>query len=245
MRRRAFLAPALVAGAALITIFAACTDSSEPLIANDVVSAIPWGDSEVTTYRVTQDDIEGQCVLSIQKDGASVSLDQACEGEGFTDTVSLVADAESLSPLTAMRTITGPDGEVTCHATYDDTTVTARWVSPDDERENVLEIVDPSYDTWGDVFLWRTIAFGEGYELLYVDVASCNNPRQKPELVGIRLIVEGIEEVEVPQGTYEAWHLQIRSEGHTQDAWFSTEDDRLLVKYDNGDQVFELISIDS
>lgn len=232
-------------GAAVLTLLGACSGGSEPLIATDVVSAIPWGDSETTTYRVTQHDIEGECVLSIEPDGGNVSFDQACEGEGFTDTVSLLADGETLRPVNTHRDISGPDGDVTCDAAYDGSSVTARWVSPDDERESDLAVPELSYDTWGDVFLWRTIAFSEGYDQHYVDVASCNNPRKEPELVGIRLTVDGIEEVEVPEGTYEAWHLLIRSEGHTQDAWFATRDDRLLVKYDNGDQVFELVSIDS
>lgn len=243
MKRRLLRALVPAAGAPVLTLLAACTGGSEPLIANDVVSAIPWDSSEAATYRVTQDDVEGECVLSIEGNGARVSLDQACEGEGFTDTVSVVADAQTLRPVTTKRTITGPGGEVTCEATYNGSSVTARWISPDDERENDLAVPDVSYDTWGDLFLWRTIAYGEGYDRNYIDVGSCNNPRKKPELVGIRLIVDGIEEVVVPQGTYEAWHLRIRSEGHTQDAWFSTDDDRLLVKYDNGDQVFELISI--
>jgi hypothetical protein len=245
MGRRSVWALLLVPGLTIVALLAACTDDSEPLVASDIVSGIPWGESEVTTYRVTQDDIEGECVLSITEDGANVRLGQACEGEGFTDLVSFVADSETLQPVTTLRTITGPDGEVTCEAGYDGSSVTVQWVSPDDERENDLAIPEPSYDTWGDLFLWRTIAFGEDYDRNYVDVASCNNPRKEPELVGIRLTVEGVEEVEVPQGTYEAWHLRIRSEGHTQDAWFSTEDDRLLVKYDNGDQVFELTSIGS
>lgn len=244
MGRRSAWALLLAPGLTIVALLA-CTDGSEPLVANDVVSSIPWGESEVTTYRVTQDDIEGECVLSIAEDVANVSLGQECEGEGFTDVVSFVADAETLQPVSTLRTITGPDGEVTCEATYEASSVTARWVSPDDERENDLAVPEPSYDTWGDLFLWRTIAFAEGYDRHYVDVASCNNPRKKPELVGIRLTVDGIEEVAVPQGTYEAWHLRIRSEGHTQHAWFSTGDDRLLVKYDNGDQVFELASIGS
>lgn len=231
-------------GSTLVIVLAGCTEDSEPLIATEVVSSIPWGESEVATYRVTQDDIEGECVLSIENLVDTVTLSQECEGEGFTDDVTFVADAATLSPVSTQRTIIGPDGEVTCQAAYDGLTVTARWVSPDDERENSLDVPEPSYDTWGDVFLWRTIAFGEGYDRHYIDVASCNNPRMKPELVGIRLRVEGIEEVEVPDGTFETWHLRIRSEGHDQDAWFSTDEDHRLVKYDNGDQVFELVSFE-
>lgn len=244
MGRGRRIAPVIVAGALLTALLSACGEASQPLEANDVVSTIPWPESETATYRVTQDDIEGECVFTIEQGEPGVSLMQACEGEGFTDTVTVVADAESLRPRSTTRTITGPEGEVTCEATYEGFTVDVTWISPDDERQNELDVPQVSYDSWADVFLWRTVRFGEGYDQNYVDVASCTNPRARPELVGVRIIATEVEEVEVPLGAYEAWHLEIKAEGVTQHAWYSTDEDRVLVKYDNGDQVFELVSLE-
>ena len=51
------------------------------------------------------------------------------------------------------------------------------------------------------------------------------------------------EEVEVPAGTFQAWRLEIRSGGRTQKAWYADDGPRTLVRYDNGDLVFELESI--
>ena len=238
------LALALVFGAVMMALVSACSESSEPLVTNDVVTGIPWGQTEVATYRVTQNDIEGECVLTIEEDGGDVTLSQACEGAGFTDSVSVDADAETLAPVSTERTITGPEGEVNCRAEYGEAGVNVRWVSPGDERENDLAVPRPAYDSWGDLFLWRTVRFGQGYDQNYVDVATCTNPRARPELVGVRLTATGIETVEAPYGTFETWRLRVRSEGHTQDVWYSSDEERLLVKYDNGEQVFELVSLE-
>lgn len=231
----------LVAVAAAVV---ACSEGDQPLVANDVVGDVPWPQREVATYRVTQGDIVGECTLSVVAQSSEAAFSQDCAAEEFTDSVTLVVDAETLRPRSTQRTITGPDGVVTCEAEYTSSSVDVTWVSPEDERQSELSVPVTFYDTWGDLFLWRTIRFGEGYDQNYVDVASCTNPRAEPELVGVRLTTEAIEEVEVPLGTYETWHLTIRSEGHTQNAWYATEDSRTLVKYDNGDQVFELVSIE-
>jgi hypothetical protein len=58
------------------------------------------------------------------------------------------------------------------------------------------------------------------------------------------LKVKAIEEVTVPAGTFRAWRLEIRSGGRTQKAWYADDARRTLVRYDNGDLVFELESID-
>jgi hypothetical protein len=97
------------------------------------------------------------------------------------------------------------------------------------------------YDSWTDLFLWRTIDFKEGFETRYADVLSCN-PRES-EVITMVLEVKGVEHVTVPAGSFEVWHLEVSSDGTDQDAWYSTEDSRVLVKYDNGPQVFELTSV--
>ena len=52
------------------------------------------------------------------------------------------------------------------------------------------------------------------------------------------------ETVEVPAGTFQAWRLEIRSSGGKQKAWYADTETRPLVRYDNGDLVFELVSIE-
>jgi hypothetical protein len=51
------------------------------------------------------------------------------------------------------------------------------------------------------------------------------------------------EDVQVPAGNFQAWRLEIRSGGRTQKAWYADDARRTLVRYDNGELVFELESI--
>jgi hypothetical protein len=55
--------------------------------------------------------------------------------------------------------------------------------------------------------------------------------------------VTGRETVEVPAGTFETWRLEIRSPDGTQRAWYADTERRPLVRYDNGNLVFELLSL--
>jgi hypothetical protein len=53
------------------------------------------------------------------------------------------------------------------------------------------------------------------------------------------------EQVTVPAGTYQAWKLEIDSGGETQTAWYAADATHLLLRYDNGQQLFELKSTSS
>ena len=86
------------------------------------------------------------------------------------------------------------------------------------------------------------IDFREGYEATYADVLTAT--LAKPQVISQTLKVTGTETVEGPAGTFQAWRLEIRSSGLTQKAWYADTEKRPLVRYDNGSQVFELISMD-
>jgi len=137
---------------------------------------------------------------------------------------------------------TDPDFERDCLATYGDASVKVVQTDEDDEHTDEVSVPNTHYDSWTDLFLWRTIDFAEGYESRYADVLSCN-PRES-EVITMVLEVKGVEQVAVPAGSFEVWHLKVTSGGTTQDAWYSTDDSRVLVKYDNGPQLFELTAVE-
>jgi hypothetical protein len=116
--------------------------------------------------------------------------------------------------------------------------VTVHQSDEDDERTDTLAVPLTSYDTWTDLFLWRTIDFREGFEVKYLGVVSADF--KKPEVITISLEVSGLEAVEVPAGSFNAWKLEIRSGGRTQRAWIADSPERPLVRYDNTELVFEL-----
>jgi len=225
-------------------IVAACSGDGDELVPQDIVSDIPWDGPESFQYRLLQgDDPKGSGTLTLAVASNSFVMEQAFEipDEGISDSISAEVHAETLQPVSVERVIDGPEGERRCDAAYEGGTVTVEQRAEEDERTDTLSVPEPHYDSWSDLFLWRTVEFVEDVELEYVDVLSCS--LAKPDILSVVLKVKEKEEVEVPAGTFEAWRLEIRSGGRTQKAWYADDERRTLVRYDNGDLVFELESI--
>jgi hypothetical protein len=229
-------------------LLVACSDDSGELVARDIVSEIPWtAAGEKATYRLLQgDDLKGTGVLAIGSpvDAGSLRLQQSFEipEENISDEASVSVNIETLRPLAVTRVIDGPEGKRECQASYSELRVVIDQKAGKDKRTDELDLPPEHYESWSDIFLWRTIEFFEGNEVKYVDVLSCS--LAKPDLLSVVLNVKEIEEVTVPAGTFQAWRLEIRSGGRTQKAWYADDARRTLVRYDNGDLVFELESID-
>jgi hypothetical protein len=230
----------------LAALAAACgEDGSSFPASGDIISTTPWNVPESATYRLLDgDDVVGSGVLSIGRDGDALVLRQAFEipGEEITDDVTVMADPATLRPSLVARAITGPEGQRRCLATYSDTDVTVEQESVQGQRTDELELPAAAYDTWADLFLWRTLAFGQDLELGYRDVLTCSLAR--PEVLSVVLKIKRIEDVSVPAGDFRAWRLEVRSGGRTQKVWYADDPARTLVRYDNGDLVFELESSD-
>ncbi len=240
MRRSTFavlLAPILLA-------LVACAGDDGATIAGDgvLLSDIPWSVPEKTSYRLYSDNEEiGSAELAIEagQQGADRFVQRfEFPGRQISDEVGVDANAATLAPAAATRVVNSPDGRRTWDVTYGASTVTVLQEDADDERTDTIDIPRTSYDTWTDLFLWRTIDFKEGYEVKYEAVVTADFA--KPDVISIVLKVTGLETVTVPAGTFEAWRLEIRSGGRTQKAWIANDEQRTLVRYDNTGLVFEL-----
>jgi hypothetical protein len=240
MRPLAHLALPLI----LVIALTACSDDEGTTIAGSgtVLFEIPWTVPETSSYQLFRDEEEiGSAEISIEQGGqASDRFLQSFEfpGRQISDRVEVDADGTTLAPQIVARVVNSPDGERTWDATYEGSTVTVVQRDEDDERTDTLDVPKTSYDTWTDLFLWRTIDFKEGYEVRYEAVVTADFAR--PDVISIVLKVTGLESVTVPAGTYDAWRLEIRSGGRTQKAWIADDDQRTLVRYDNTELVFEL-----
>lgn len=229
-----------------VVLAAACT-SDDKIVSNDVVESIPWEAPETAEYRVLDDDGDevGALTLSIEEadDGMLLFRQHFDFPENeFVNEATVTTDPDELQPAGASFLIEGPEGDLNCEATYSPGHVAVHRVGEDGERSDEKAVPDIAYDSWGDLFLWRTINFDEGSELEYADVLSCTLGHT--QTLGVTLKVKGIEEVEAPAGTFEAWRIEIDSGGETQKAWYGTDERRALIKYDNGRETFELTSLD-
>jgi hypothetical protein len=231
--------------ALLVALALAACSSSEDITSADVVVEIPWRGPEVAQYRVLDHDDNpvGTLELSIGEEAAGAwRLRQYFDfpDKGFTNEAVVIVDGSTLQPESATFKIVGPDGNLDCDATYTTGQVKSHRIGADGEREDVVDIPHIAYDSWGDLFVWRTIDFSEGYEKDYADTLSCTLAR--PDKIAVSLKIEEKQSITVPAGTFDTWHLQIHSGGADQDAWYTTDDAHRLIKYDNGESTFELTS---
>ncbi len=239
------LRPGLIFAPLLVLALAAgaCESETSTLSEQDVVATIPWTAPEEARYRVMEgDEVIGSGLLRIESQNGEFMFTQEFESDEFRDEVVSVADATTLRARSVERTIDGPDGPRRWMVEYEDNTAVVVQRTEDEERRDEVTAPTRFYDSWTDLFVWRTIDFREGYEATYADVLSAT--LAKPQVITQTLKVTGRETVEVPAGDFNAWRLEIRSSGSTQKAWYADTEARPLVRYDNGSQVFELISIE-
>ena len=234
----------LLAALPLIALALAACQSEEAIPSGrDIVSTIPWTAPEEARYRLVDgDEVKGSGLLRIESRDGRFSFTQEFENEEFRNEVLAVADGETMRPQSVRYVIDGPKGTREWQVEYDDHAAVVVQRSGDDERRDKVALPASFYDSWTDVFVWRTIDFQEGFETRYADVLSAT--LAKPKVISQTVKVTGKETVEVPAGTFQAWRLEIRSSGGKQKAWYADTETRPLVRYDNGDLVFELVSIE-
>jgi hypothetical protein len=180
-----------------------------------VLGAIPWTTPETATYNVSQGDTVGTGTLQVLAGTDSLVFIQRYEvpDNDVTDEITAETDAETLRPVKVDRLTTDPDFERDCIATYGEGSVTVVQTDEDDEHSSEVNVPNTHYDSWTDLFLWRTIDFKEGFETRYADVLSCN-PRES-EVITMVLEVKGVEHVTVPAGSFEVWHLKVSRTART------------------------------
>ena len=230
---------------ALLAFAAACS-GDDNIESNDIVTDIPdWSAPGVWHYQVTDNDNDDEVVGTLEMtvevgDNNTTTFRQYFEfpDRDFINAATVVVDSETLQPQSTDFLIHGPEGNLACGAEYGTGEVNVHRVGEDGERDDSVDVPHNYYDSWSDLFVWRTLDFSEDFEIDYADVLSCTLDRT--QLIGVGLEVTDIEEIEVPAGTYEAWHLRIDSGGETQDAWYTTDDSHTLIRYDNGEITFEL-----
>jgi hypothetical protein len=242
MRRALLLAPLLLGA----LFAAACVDRSE-VETQDIVTAIPWADGERLEYvLLDRDDLEkrvGTGVLAIERKNSRFELQATFEGQGVTDESLILVDDETLKPVSVRRERRN-DENVVVQATYDPVEMVIETIITEDGEDPrpIPRRLDEEhyYDNESSVFLWRTIAFAEGYEARYFAVLANQGGTQQL----VRLEVKEKEQITVPAGTFDCWRLEMRSSNVRQVAWYADTPQHPLVQYDNSRQVFQLAALE-
>jgi hypothetical protein len=217
-------------------LLSACGGGNSGPPTSDVVSSIPWQTGESLDYVVVNHggDTLGSETLSVDVAGASTTLTQAFKNDTGSDVSKVVVDSQTLKPQSATRDIARPDDTVNLAVTYSSEGALIK----DKDKQSGLSVPEHSYDNDSSLFLWRTLAFANGYEASYVTIITNQRSRQT-----VNLQVTGKEKITVPAGEFDAWRLEIRTSNARQIAWFADTPQRPLVKYDNDrGLIFELTS---
>jgi len=218
----------------MLVLVAACS-GGDSVPASDVVSVVPWRSSESAVYVLKskgKGEVVGRTTLSVATSDSNVELSQSFAGDNATDVSTVVADAQTLKPVSATRKIKNTKDDRELVVTYSKDGALIK----DGDKQSGISVPEHAYDNDASLFLWRTLAFADGYQGKYVTMITNRRTRQE-----VMLKVRGKETVRVPAGEFTAWRLEIAADDAKQVAWIADTPARTLVRYDNDNGlIFEL-----
>lgn len=237
-----------------VMLLAGCQGATPNVKTSDVFTAAPWKANERLEYRLRNSDGQavGTGVLTTKIDGDRLVLGQSYT-EATTpvgappvrDEITVTVDAKTLKPLQGARTTDARmEGGKAQHTrttwTYTaegDKTRLATSSERDGGKPSVSELTlrPHFYDNESSLWLWRGIAFAEQYEQAYVSANALDRTQQN---VAIRIPQR--EQVEVPAGKFDTWRILLRNGRAVRTAWISSTPPYQIVRWDNGDLIFEL-----
>ena len=238
-------------------LLAGCAGATPTVKTSDVFAAAPWRAGERLEYRLRNDqgDELGRGVLTVKQEGDRFVLGQVYDEAAsrtpagaapLHDEVALTVEAKTLVPVqgtraTVARDTSGKAQETRTRWSYRAegdrlrlATTVERAGGKAEEAELLLR--PHAYDNESSLWLWRGIAFAEGYDQGYVSASALDRTQQT-----VSLKVPQREQVEVPAGKFEAWRILLRNGRAVRTAWISIDPPHRVVRWDNGEVIFELV----
>ena len=234
----------------LALLLAACQPGPGGEEAGVEVARIPFACGESSRYALRE--IDGTPVaeadFEVRCEGGALLLEQsfrpgaAGDGTAGHDRSRVVVDAATLLPIESVRRAAREGEESSWHAAYagDPVEVVFREEAGGERSERELRLREDAYDNESALWLWRTLDLSEGYDARYVSVSAVTQ-RQ----ITVRLTVARTERIEVPAGAFDVWRLQVRSGRATRVAWVAVDPPHQLVQWDNGSEIFRLLSYEA
>lgn len=252
LRRLPVLVPVLLSG-----LFLFACGSEEVGDTEKIFVAPVWTGSETFEYELYERELSGYCTYRTEPEGDVLRLITECTdaaGEGHRDDTTAVVDPQTLEPIEAKRVVIDTERETeTIYAgTYEPpkhvvvslTSVDLTGKDEDETFEADRELPPATesapkpgwYDETSLFWLIRGIPLEEGFKGRYANVNVGIG-----RIVGADVEVEGIEEVEVPAGTFRAYSIRVES-SITNRFWVDVEAPHRVVKARLERTTFELVS---
>ncbi|MDA0269651.1 MAG: DUF3108 domain-containing protein [Chloroflexi bacterium] len=240
----------------LVALLAAgCQGATPSAPTGDIVGSAAWAAEERLVYylRTVEGDLVGHGTLETHLDGDRLVLVQQyteagtpAGGTPATDTTIVTVDATTFAAVSGERVIVRRASDDSMSEerydwTYEvdaegDLRLASIRTQGGDTDEGSVRLRDYAFDNESSLWLWRTLAFEEGFNRNYVSV----NPMDRSQQT-VNLQVPQRETVTVPAGEFEAWRLIFRSGRAVRTAWISVDAPHVVLRWDNGDLVFELV----
>ncbi len=244
----------LIATAMLALALLGCEATVPSAPTSSLATNIAFAAGERLTYRLVniQGDLLGSGVLATHRDGSTLLLEQryeaAMEGAaaGSSDRVSLAVDSTTLQPLHGERDVVRVSGEggerrESYQWTYTPAASGAvlhyRATRDGEAERGSIDLREHYYDNEASLWLWRTLAFDADFDGSYVSANPIAATQQT-----VKLQTPSTETIRVPAGSFEVWRLVVRNGRSLRSAWIHAEAPHEVIRWDNGDVVFELVS---
>ena len=232
-----------------VALFAACGDE-ENARSTKVFEAPPWTGQETMTYRLSfRGEDPGTCTLETKPEfeAGHTRLVRLCERGGYRDDGMAVVDSKTLQPVRSQRTLVDPEkNRRTVHSIeYGPEIITFATDVNGEVSDTTRELPKPDsenpnpgwYDDESLFWLVRGIPLRAGYDEQYTHVINAGAPRVSK---GVEVIVDPVETVKVPAGTYSAWKVRIRQDKRSYLIWVEEAAPHRMVRAQIEDATYEL-----
>lgn len=213
----------------LVALPLACAPNPQP-----VDFEAPWQDGEVTRYNITTTDgtLVGAATWSVRhQENRWVLVQHNAVGEVEGE---MVVD-EKLRPVTGWRKQGGLRADTT-YSPHDISIVK----TPEDGAKTTETIPRPegALDNEQTLQTFRALPFAPGMEVAFANISAAGG------VIPFTVNLAGEEQVEVPAGNFDTWHLHVHFASIRHEAWYSKHAPHVLVRYRNptAGKTFELRS---
>lgn len=202
------------------------------------VQTVPWTDGERSTYQITDinNSFAGTATLELTagitqttEEGWTFRREIAAQGDQEIAVVEMTMPG--LRPVfSTLVRLLGGNTRQQVKATYDGGQVDLELTTAQDvttyERVN---IPSDARDQRTLLALVRTLPLATGYATQVNSFLPITNALERTTIA-----VVGQEQVQTPAGTYEAWHVELRTPTNEDEAWIATGPPYRLVKFIDG-----------
>lgn len=189
--------------------------------ANGSAASYEWLDSSGTQLGTSQFE------FSLQGD-AWVITDTDQIGE-LDQTSVITLSATTLAPLGEYKTIHAPNADAQITTTYEDGKLDIKAIVNGQARTATIAVPSNAIDNDQFLMTLRALPFAEGYKASYVVIVAQNALK-----VNTTVTVQAQEQIQVPAGSFQTWHVELDSGQTQQFAWYQVDAPHLLIQYDNG-----------